>query len=38
MARVVSGNPKATLADALKAIEARGELHPALRGESCIRH
>ena len=31
MARLVSGNPKATLADALKAIEKRGSLHPALK-------
>ena len=31
IARLVSENPKATLADALKAIEKRGTLHPALK-------
>lgn len=31
MARIVAENPKATLADALKAIEKRGALHPALK-------
>ena len=31
MARIVSENPKATLADALKAIERRGTLHSALK-------
>ena len=31
MARLVAENPKATLADALKAIERRGALHPALK-------
>ena len=31
MARIVAENPKATLSDALKAIERRGSLHPALK-------
>ncbi|MFM9912270.1 MAG: AbiJ-NTD4 domain-containing protein [Methylophilaceae bacterium] len=31
MARIVAENPKATLSDALKAIEKRGSLHPALK-------
>ena len=31
MARIVADDPKATLADALKAIEKRGALHPALK-------
>lgn len=31
IARVVSGSQKATLGDALKAIEKRGQLHPALK-------
>lgn len=31
MARLVAENPKATLADALKTIEKRGALHPALK-------
>ena len=31
MARIVSGNPKAMLTDALKAIEKRGLLHKALK-------
>ena len=31
MARIVADNPKATLADALKSIEKRGALHPALK-------
>lgn len=31
IARIVSQNPKATLADALKVIEKRGTLHPALK-------
>lgn len=31
MARVVSGNQKATLADALKSLEKRSALHPALK-------
>lgn len=31
MARIIAENPKATLADALKAIEKRGALHPALK-------
>ncbi|AOY00056.1 AbiJ-NTD4 domain-containing protein [Jeongeupia sp. USM3] len=31
MARIVAESPKATLADALKAIEKRGALHPALK-------
>lgn len=30
-ARIVAGSPKATLGDALKAIEKRGSLHPALK-------
>jgi hypothetical protein len=28
---VISGNPKATLGDALKAIERNGKVHPALK-------
>ena len=31
MARVVSQNPKATLGEALKVLEKRGHLHPALK-------
>lgn len=31
MARIVAENPKATLSDALKALEKRGTLHPALK-------
>jgi hypothetical protein len=31
MARIVSGNPKATLGDALKTIAARGALHTSLK-------
>lgn len=31
MARIVAENPKATLGDALKAIEKRGSLHTALK-------
>ena len=31
MARIVAGTPKATLGDALKALEKKGRLHPALR-------
>ena len=31
MARIVAENPKATLSDALKALERRGTLHPALK-------
>jgi hypothetical protein len=31
MARVVSQNPKATLAEALKVLERKGHLHPALK-------
>jgi len=31
MARIVAANPTATLGDALKAIERRGNLHPALK-------
>lgn len=31
MARVVSGNPKATLGEALKVLEKKGHLHPALK-------
>ena len=31
MARIVSGNPRAMLSDALKAIEKKGWLHPALK-------
>lgn len=31
MARVVAGTPKATLAEALKALEKNGRLHPALK-------
>jgi AbiJ N-terminal domain 4 len=31
MAKVVTGNPKATLPDALKALDKQGQLHPALR-------
>jgi hypothetical protein len=31
MARIVADNPKATLGDALKAIEKKGSLHPALK-------
>jgi hypothetical protein len=31
MARIVAENPKATLSDALKALEKRGNLHPALK-------
>jgi len=31
MARVVSGNPKATLGEALKVLERKGHLHPALK-------
>lgn len=31
IARIVAENPKATLGDALKAIEKRGSLHPALK-------
>ena len=34
MARLVAENPKATLADALKAIERRGALHGPDAGES----
>lgn len=30
-AKIVSGNPKATLADALKALEKTSQLHPALK-------
>ena len=32
MARIVSGNPKATLSDALKEIEKKGLLHKSLKG------
>ncbi|MNR54811.1 hypothetical protein D3C85_1750690 [compost metagenome] len=49
MARIVSGNPKATLGEALKALEKTGKLHAALKDgfsklygytndESGIRH
>ncbi len=31
IARIVAENPKATLGDALKAIEKKGSLHPALK-------
>ena len=31
IARIVTDNPKATLSDALKALEKRGSLHPALK-------
>lgn len=31
IARIVTENPKATLADALKALEKKGNLHPALK-------
>ena len=31
MARIVAGNPKATLAEALKALEKKGNLHTALK-------
>jgi hypothetical protein len=31
LAKVLSGNPKATLGDALKSIEKKGNLHPALK-------
>lgn len=31
LAMVLSGNPKATLGDALKSIEKKGKLHPALK-------
>ena len=31
MAKIVAKDPKATLADALKALEKRGQLHPALK-------
>lgn len=31
LARILSGNPKATLGDALKSIEQKGKIHPALK-------
>ena len=36
MARIVSGNPKATLGDALKVLERNGKLHPSLK-ESFVK-